>query len=308
MFRLAHLSDPHLGPMPDARLRDLLSKRMIGYVNWHRNRARALTASWLDRLVDDMRRQAPDHVALTGDLVNIALDQEIAAARRWLDALAPPDRLSVVPGNHDAYVPGALRRASEAWAPYMTGDGAPGVHFPYVRKRGPLALVGVSSARASGPWFATGRIGSRQTRRLRETLEALGAQGVFRVVMIHHPPQRGATAWHKRLTDASRVRAAIKRAGAELVLHGHTHLATRTHIEGPHGPVPVICVPSASNGPGHKRPAARYNLFSIDGAPGAWTCEMEERGFRAQTSEDAGGVDTLARHSLAIPGTPAAVA
>ncbi|MHC5652507.1 metallophosphoesterase family protein [Stappia sp.] len=306
MIRLAHFSDPHLGPLPATRLRELLSKRVIGYVNWHRSRARTMTGTWLDGLLADLRAAAPDHVALTGDLVNIALDMEIRAARAWLETVGTPDHVSLVPGNHDAYVQGALRRAVAAWAPYMTGDGQDEPAFPYVRRRGPLALVGVSSARASGPWFATGRLGGKQARRLRDLLKALGEEGLFRVVMIHHPPQSGATAWNKRLTDASRVRAAVKRSGCELVLHGHTHLATRTQIDGPDGPVPVIGVPSASNGIGHKRPAARYNLFSISGEPGAWRCEMEERGY-GPLSDDVDETDTpsvisIARHDLPIPG------
>ncbi|WP_037546924.1 metallophosphoesterase family protein [Stappia stellulata] len=302
MFRLAHLSDPHLGPLPDTRIRELLSKRVIGYVNWHRSRARTMTATWLDGLVDDIQTVAPDHIAVTGDLVNIALDLEISAARHWLDALAPPDIASLVPGNHDAYVPGALRRAVHAWSPYMTGDGNHEPAFPFVRRRGDVAIVGVSSARASGPWFATGRVGSRQAKAFRAALERLGDEGAFRVVMIHHPPQRSATGWHKRLTDASRVRAAIKRAGCELVLHGHTHLATHVEIDGPNGPVPVIGVPSASNAPGHKRPAARYNLFSISGTPGNWQCEMEERGYPSQPETDTPHVAHLGTRRLIIPG------
>lgn len=303
MFRLAHLSDPHLGPMPDASFRDLVSKRVIGYVNWHRSRARSMTASWLDLLLDDVKAQAPDHVTVTGDLVNIALDVEISAARHWLDDLGLPDDLTVVPGNHDAYVPGALRRAVHAWGPYMTGDLPLQDGFPFIRRRGNVALVGASSARASGPWFATGRVGSGQSRRLRDHLGRLGEEGAFRVLLIHHPPQSGATSWNKRLTDASRVRAAVKRAGCELVLHGHTHLATRTEIEGPNGPVPVIGVPSASNGPGRKRPAARYNLFSISGEPGNWHCEMEERGLPASAGrDDPAKVEFIARHTLKIPG------
>ena len=37
-FTLAHLSDPHLAPLPVARLRDLAGKRAFGYLNWIRNR------------------------------------------------------------------------------------------------------------------------------------------------------------------------------------------------------------------------------------------------------------------------------
>lgn len=198
MFTLAHISDPHLGPLPDPKLLQLFSKRLLGYLNWQRNRSKIMGANYLEQLVEDMRAKAPDHIAVTGDLVNIALPLEIAGARTWLEEVGEPQNVSVVPGNHDAYVPGAVRRARAAWWPYMCGDGAeeaPTVGtkseatFPYVRKRGDIALVGVTTGRASAPWFATGRVGSAQSKRLRAVLEDLGGEGLFRVVMLHHPFQ-----------------------------------------------------------------------------------------------------------------------
>ncbi|MBA5775719.1 metallophosphoesterase [Stappia sp. F7233] len=297
MFTLAHLSDPHLGPLPDPRFRELLSKRVIGYVNWRRNRARSMGGDYLATLIADIHDQRPDHIAVTGDLVNIALDREIAAAQTWLSTLGGADTVSVVPGNHDAYVPGAIRRATDAWTAYMRGDAEEGTAFPYVRRRGPVAFIGVSTARASGPWFATGRVGSRQTKRLIDALAGLRDEGLFRILLIHHPPGRKATSWVKRLTDASRLRAAVKLSGCELVLHGHTHLATQASIEGPSGDVPVICVPSASNAPGGKRPSSRYNLFRISETGNGWRCQMEERGFRDRS----GGVIRLAERDIPIP-------
>ena len=43
------------------------------------------------------------------------MDKEIDAARIWLEALGTPHDVSVVPGNHDAYVPGALDKVLGAW-------------------------------------------------------------------------------------------------------------------------------------------------------------------------------------------------
>ena len=117
MFRLAHLSDIHLGPLPDIAYRQLVSKRILGYVNWQRNRRRFLHDGVIDAIVDDMKANAPDHIAVTGDLVNLALDREIELARLWLETLGDPHDVSVVPGNHDAYVPGALDRICRAWGP-----------------------------------------------------------------------------------------------------------------------------------------------------------------------------------------------
>ena len=253
-----------------------------------------------------MKAKVPDHIAVTGDLVNIALPLEIAGARTWLEEIGPPDLVSVVPGNHDAYVPGAVRKARTAWWPYMCADDASTVPsgnqrseatFPYVRRRGDIALIGITTGRASAPWFATGRVGSDQSMRLRTILEELGKEGLFRIVMLHHPPFRHATKWHKRLSDASRVRAVVKRAGAELILHGHTHIDSFEDIAGPHGPVPVIGVPSATSAPGGKHPAARYNLFSIDKTNDGWSCRMEEHGFESPGTP----VTLLRERNVAIP-------
>src|ERR1700728_1431369 len=80
-FTLAHLSDPHLPPLPAPRLRELAGKRALGYLNWKRNRYKFHRRDVLDALVSDIRSQAPDHIAVTGDLVNLALEAEFVPAR-----------------------------------------------------------------------------------------------------------------------------------------------------------------------------------------------------------------------------------
>lgn len=283
MFRLAHLSDVHLGPLPEVAYRDLMSKRITGYINWRRNRSADLHEGVIDTIVADMKRARPDHVAVTGDLMNLALSGEIALARLWLETLGAPEDVSVVPGNHDAYVRGALAKACAAWSDWMTGDDAaeparPG-GFPYLRTRGPVALIGVSSARATAPFMASGFFGETQARRLSHLLDETRENGLFRVVMVHHPPVRGATAAHKRLFGIGRFQRVIHRHGAELILHGHTHLPTTYRIDGRDGAVPVVGVAAAGQAPRGKKPAGQYNLFSISGRPGAWTVELTRRGI-----------------------------
>src|SRR5262249_30709965 len=104
MFVLAHLSDPHLAPLPGPRLSELFGKRVTGLINWQRKRRLIHRADILARIVADLATQAPDHIAVTGDLLNISLEGEYPAARSWLAALGPPDTVTLVPGNHDAYV------------------------------------------------------------------------------------------------------------------------------------------------------------------------------------------------------------
>ena len=277
MFTLAHLSDPHLGPLPPVRWRELASKRAFGYMNWQRGRSSALGPESLQRLVADLHAHKPDHTAVTGDLINLGLMAEIEAAAIWLADVGEPERVSVIPGNHDAYLPGALRHYTDVWAPYMVGDdGHAG--FPYVRVRGSAAIVGVSSAIATAPLMATGRVGELQSEALADRLKALGAEGLFRVVLIHHPPAHKSAPWHKRLTDASRFRAVIRRAGAELVLHGHNHVTSVASIEGPNGPVPVVGANSASLHATPGRPGGSYILYRIRRGEGGFICDMEERG------------------------------
>ena len=283
MFRLSHISDVHLGPLPAVTYRDLASKRVTGYVNWQRNRRKFLHDNVLDALLEDMRLSAADHLAITGDLVNLALDIEIEMAKQWLQTLGDPNAVSVVPGNHDAYVPGAFDKACRAWGAWMTDDvtGPPTARaaFPYVRVRGPVALIGTTSARATAPFMATGFFRDAQAKRLAAVLEETGRQGLFRVVMIHHPPVRNAVPQHKRLFGIGKFQNAIQRNGAELVLHGHSHLPTLYWIAGKGKQVPVVGVAAAGQSPGGSKPPSQYNLFDVSGEPGDWRVRLTRRGL-----------------------------
>ncbi len=279
MFTLAHLSDPHLAPLPVPTWHELLGKRITGYLNWWRKRRFVHDRGVLDRLTADLKAQGADHIAVTGDLANIALEEEFVRGRKWLQELGSLRDVSYVPGNHDAYVRQAVRYAPQ-WASYMSGDDG-GTGFPYLRRRGPLALIGLSTAVVSGWGMATGRLGDAQLARLAAMLDKLKTEPLFRVILIHHPPVSEA-GWHKRLVDAEAFKRVIAEHGAELVLHGHDHRAMLNWLEGPGGTrVPAVGVPSASAKPGVAKQAAAYNLYAIDGAAGAWTCEMISRGVGA---------------------------
>jgi 3',5'-cyclic AMP phosphodiesterase CpdA len=277
-FTLAHLSDPHLPPLPAARLRDLAGKRAFGYLNWTRNRHKYHRREVLDALVSDMQAQMPDHVAITGDLVNLALEAEFPPSRAWLESVGAPDRVTVIPGNHDAYVRVTADRFAETWGSYLDGDAArDGQTFPSLRRRGPLALISVSSAVPTPPLMATGRLGHAQLEQLGRMLAELPAGQAFRVLLIHHPLRSDARA--KRLTDSSELRALLKRHGVELVLHGHDHVHSTIWVEGPNGNIPAVGVPSASAVAHGRYPDAAYNLFSIERDGDAWRVEQTVRGI-----------------------------
>lgn len=276
VFTLAHLSDPHLPPLPAVRLSDLIGKRALGYLNWTRNRHKYQRRDVLDALVADLQAQQPDHIAVSGDLVNLALEAEFAPARAWLESVGAPDRVTVVPGNHDAYVRATQHRFVEVLQNYL--DGAPEGHpFPFLRRRGPLALIGVSSAVPTAPLMATGWLGPTQLDALDRLLAKLSAEQVFRVLLIHHPLRSDSRA--KRLTDSEQLLALLQRHGVELVLHGHDHVHSTIWVDGPKGTIPAVGVPSASALAHGRYPAAAYNLFSIARDGDAWRCEQAVRGL-----------------------------
>ena len=277
MFVLAHFSDPHLGPMPQARMRELSGKRALGYINWHRRRKIVHRTDILDLLVHDLKSQSPDHIALTGDLVNLALPAEFVPARGWLARVGEPEQLSFVPGNHDLYVRTAMHDPQTHWGDYMRGDA--GESFPFLRRRGPILLIGLSSAIPTAPFMATGKVGAEQLARLDDLLARVSTDA-FRVVLIHHPPLRSRGDRFKRLIDSEALRDILRRHGAELVLHGHDHVHSVKFLDCDRGRIPVVGVPSASTLGGEASDPAASHLYRIEGGPGAWRCEAITRGFR----------------------------
>jgi 3',5'-cyclic AMP phosphodiesterase CpdA len=279
-FTLAHLSDPHLPPLPEVRWRDLAGKRALGYLNWTRNRHKYHRREVLDALVADIQAQRPDHIAVTGDLVNLALDAEFAPAQAWLESVGTPQQVTVIPGNHDAYVRATQHRFAGAFGDYLRGDaGTEGEAFPFLRRRGPLALIGVSSAVPTPPLMATGWLGRKQLDALDRQLSKLSDEDAFRVLLVHHPLHSKSRM--KRLTDSDGLRAVLKARGADLVLHGHDHIHSTMWVEGTDKQIPAIGVPSASALAHKHYPAAAYNLFRIEHDGNQWRCVQTVRGIDA---------------------------
>ncbi len=283
-WTLAHLSDPHLTGLEGVERHQLLNKRALGYQSWRRHRRHEHRPEILAALVRDLHRQAVQQVAVTGDLTHLGTPRECREVAEWLPALGDPDRVTLVPGNHDAYVHEPWRSTLDLWAPYMAGDESPGGAsderlFPSLRVRGNLALIGLSSARPSAPLLAVGTLGARQLQALTGLLAETGRRGLCRVLLIHHPPAPGSCAWRKRLTDAPQLARVIAAEGVELVLHGHTHKSARHWLATPAGRAPAIGVRSASGlgrRPGRR---AQYHLHRILPSGGGWRMQMSVREY-----------------------------
>lgn len=284
----AHLSDPHL-PLPEnVDWRQLCSKRFLGFQSWRRKRYKIHRPEVLDALLEDVQRKSPDHTIVSGDLTNIALEDEFARSQGWLRCVGKPQDVTVVPGNHDAYVKVPYSDGLTHWDPWMTGDNESAGTFPFVRERGPVAFVMLSTAIATPPFSAAGRLGQKQLTKLGNVLERLDQQGSFRVVVLHHPPEDHPTKPRKALRDRAAFRQLTAKYGAELVLHGHQHHSHFGSIGGPRGRIPVIGVPSASAALILRRNrVAQWNLFNVYEADAGWRLELEgriltEKGFKTR--------------------------
>jgi 3',5'-cyclic AMP phosphodiesterase CpdA len=303
-MRLAHLTDLHFPIETPPRASDLLSKRLLGYLSWRRSRRFWHGSEALAAIFADCRSASPDLAVITGDATNVALASEFEAAARGLGAAFTGDEAVFTPGNHDTFVAAAWEGGLGRLAFLMRGErrGEAGAReatgtddFPFVRRKGGVAVILVNSAPTTAPGLATGRIGPGQMERLRAELIEAGARGEARVLALHHPVTPGAVSPRKALNDAPALRALIAETGVELILHGHMHHSYWATIDTPEGPRPVVGGGSASHCAAHGdyRPA-RYNLFDIGRSGAGWNIDVEVR----ELDPASGRVETAERRSL----------
>lgn len=271
-----------------------MNKRFFGWLSWKMRRSHEYRREVAEALFDDIKEQAPDHVAVTGDLINISLPHEFEAGARMLKTLGTADWVSVVPGNHDAYVAMPYERAWAHWTDYLqsdagegeasgaaTGEGDPrggkghkANPFPYpdtlptVRIREGLALVGVCTALPTPPFVAAGMVGEAQLAALETTLNALRERDLCRVVLVHHPVVDDHVSPRRRLRDSPKLRGVLERAGAELVIHGHNHRSEFKELASRDGVIPIVGVRSGSYGGENKTKTAQYHLYQIERSDG----------------------------------------
>lgn len=285
-----HISDVHVFSARSLRPHFLLDKRLLGGLNALLRRRRLHDFGVTLAALDVVRQVQPDHLLVTGDITTLGAEAEFRHFREALEALPlSHEQITVLPGNHDAYVPSVVRGRifERVFAPYLGTDAEfSAFEWPLVRLRGPLALVGCCTARPCPPPLAVGTLGAQQLARLEAVLADPRLAGRCRVVGVHHPPQPGAGRWHNQLTDAAAFRKVLARQGAELVLHGHLHRRLATKLPGPKKPVAVRGVGSVSvcEGPPHR--LAQLYRFRVRGdqvvSEESWTYHPEHGEFRAE--------------------------
>ncbi len=242
-LRIAHISDLHVLELQGTHWTRFLNKRMTGIANLSSVRKDAHPTDIAECLADRLAQPDIDHVIITGDVTNLALDSEFSKALQVVQRIGPPSRVTMIPGNHDMYTRGALRnhRFEKWFSPYLVDDADlhhtavhnGRLHYPFVRTPAAhVRLYGLSSAIPTPPLLAYGHVGQRQLAKLRELIEQEPAEVTVRIVLVHHNlHHRLGLAEHvASLADRKRFARTMRELHISAVLHGHTHEPHQGHL------------------------------------------------------------------------------
>ncbi|MDP8998782.1 MAG: metallophosphoesterase [Myxococcota bacterium] len=275
-MRIAHFSDLHLLSLDGVPVRRFMNKRITGWVNLRLKRASIHRSEYVRAIAREIGARDFDHVVVTGDLTNLALESEYDLARDVLerDLGLDPSRVTVVPGNHDVYTRGALscRRFERYFAPWLIGDlpelavDVNGGFFPVVKLRGSVAIIGLSSAVPRPPMVAAGELGLAQIAALHRVLEHPEVARRTAVLGLHHPavrPESRAKMYLEGLRDASALVAELRPIANGLLLHGHLHRRVQRDIPTSAGRVHQVGATSASLHHAAAHRMAGFNVYEI---------------------------------------------
>jgi len=268
-MRLAHISDLHVLDTTGVSWTRYMNKRLTGLANLWTLRRHGHPVEIFDALMQHLQKQAYDHVALTGDISNLALESEFERAKAGLSLLGGPQALSLVPGNHDAYTRGAYRSQRfesyfGEWMPQEpSSQGA--VQYPIVKRLGDITIIALSSAVPTPPIVSRGTLGTPQLSRLAQICQSPEIASTFTVVLVHHNIHARSKPRKDRmtcLTDRDALIDTLFVGKVNLLLHGHTHTAHRLQLQRNGHTLSVIGCGSSTWS--HQEHPARYNIYDIE--------------------------------------------
>jgi 3',5'-cyclic AMP phosphodiesterase CpdA len=263
---LAHISDLHVLELEGVSPTRFLNKRATGLVNLLGPRRGQHDIAIMEVLVADLQSQGHDHVLVTGDLTNLALESEFSRARGLLEPIATYEGLSVVPGNHDVYTRGAerQRRFERYFGDLLWPEDTEPANrtYPWYKDVDGVAVIGLSSAHPRLPFIATGEVGPEQLARLEDLALAHDFKNRFAIALVHHNLHERSARKNLMhgLNDRDALLERCEAASIDLILHGHTHVAHRFR----HGDLEIIGCGSSTWKSEHPEHVARYNVYHVE--------------------------------------------
>ncbi len=268
-MRIAHLSDLHLLDLKGVEFHRFLNRRITGMVNLMTRRKDAHSAQIFERVLEDLLDQKVDHVVITGDLSNLALESEFERVAAYLRLLWDYRHVSVVPGNHDYYTGGArrTRRFEKTFYPYMFPEFSDlDVDlYPYAKDLGPVTIFGFCSPTETLPLFADGYVDPGQQMRFVRLVKAPKFRNTFKIALLHHHfhGAHNPLELTSVLRNRRQMRDLLLDNGVDLVLHGHDHKAYRGWLANTERRIPVIGAGSCTATAPDPDRVARYNIYTI---------------------------------------------
>jgi 3',5'-cyclic AMP phosphodiesterase CpdA len=276
-MKIAHFSDLHLLALDGVPAWRFFNKRLTGLANLRVKRASIHRSEYVRAIAREIRSSGVDHVVITGDLTNLALESEFDLARDVIERELGLDasRVTIVPGNHDVYTRGAFRarRFERYFAPWLESDlpelrpSHPGTAFPVVKLRGPAAIVALSSAVPRLPLVAAGKLGHAQLEVLARVLEHPEVKRRVLVLALHHPaahPWSSAKAYLEGLRDAAALLSLLESRRSGLILHGHLHRRIQRSLSSRTGELQQLGATSASLHNAAPDRMAGFNVYELD--------------------------------------------
>ncbi|HEY5242538.1 MAG TPA: metallophosphoesterase [Polyangiaceae bacterium] len=277
-MKIAHFSDLHLLSLEGVPAHRFLNKRLTGWINLRLKRGSIHRSAYVRAIAREVARLDVEHVVVTGDLTNLALESEFELVRDFFeqDLGLDPSRVTVAPGNHDLYTRGSLtsRRFERYLAPYLVSDlpelavDAGGGRFPVVKLRGDVAIVALSSAVPRLPMVAAGQLGIEQLAALARVLAHPDVVRRTVLVAVHHPAVHDwsrVKTYVEGLRDAAALLEQLRPLARGMLLHGHLHRRIQRVVPTDAGQFLQVGATSASLHHDAPDRMAGFNLYDVRG-------------------------------------------
>ncbi len=244
--RIVQLTDLHLLPNADDRLRGVPTVRVVAQV------------------IEHLQRQVPDAdcLVISGDL---AQEEAHTTYRRLAEMLGSwTSRVRMIPGNHD--------NRSELEAVFGARITLEDDRVVFSEQLDAWRLIGLDSQE---PGKVAGRVGTKQLQWFDRQLREHATSPT--IVFVHHPPVSVETTWFDEigLLDAQELRGMIARhTQVKLVCCGHVHFEFESKI----GTALVVTTPAASFQFAPHTPSQQYDLQP----PGYRVIELDGSEFRTK--------------------------
>lgn len=281
-MKLAHFSDIHVTHFPLSerfalkRLAAVVSYSLLGRGEHFRGSDERIA-----KLLADVDAQQVDHALCTGDVTGVSTGAEFAkVAALFGSRLEQPAKFTVIPGNHDRYVPGV-----EGLFERHFGKLSEGARFPFVKHVGDLTIVAIDVARPTSLVDSSGLCGVKQRHELLGILTDASLKHRFVVLAMHYGLLRAEgqrDARNHGLRDDLEVMELIDRddVSLDLVLHGHMH---RPYVV----KTKRRTIINAGSGTDLHVKGFGYNVYDID--PAAHRVRIERRAWNGTEYDAAPG-------------------